>query len=515
MQTRENMSPTPLTTIRGVLALLLVLILGGSVRAAEELPADLKNELKDIQSQIDSVSGKLDKLDQAKFDLNLQEIKQRVDEFALDAELLDNDPILTGLQQSVDGLTKKWAEASSRPKEAMPDEKKAPAIKPEELDALIELPVDLSNVSFKRDVAPIIFNACCRCHQGGSPAGDFDCTTYESFLTMIEPGDPENSHVLNLVTGKEEPRMPRGNLNRFSKQWIDIWTAWIKQGAKFDGPDKKATINTYLIDLDTQRREAIGRMPADKAEAMHRGYAQRHMEILNPRTPLSSYESEHFLVYTTLGAADTEYVAILAEATLERLKEEFRWKQEQPIWRGRLGLYVFAERHDYVAFAKEIDQYDVEATEFGHSTMLPAYQYLAMTTEQVGSAIDPAVIQQVSAAFAKSLGPKIPDWAVYGFAEVDAKGARQKDSLREAATLVAGGKKLEDLLGEKVPWKQLEPLAISFFSYLDQQHKKQIPAFLTELSKDGNCWEAAKKSLGATPDPLSKDWAAWLLAKAK
>lgn len=499
----------------GFFALGALLILGGFRVVAEELPSDLKAELKDIESQIGSTKAKLEKFDQTRFDLSLTELRQRIDEFTLDAELLDDDPILARLQAAVDDLAAQWKEVEKRPKKTMEEPKRPVTVSQQELDEFIDIPVDLNNVSFKKDVAPIIFNACCRCHQGGNPAGDFNATTYESFMTMIEPNDPENSHVLNLVTGKEEPRMPRGNLNRFSKKWIDIWTAWIKQGAKFDGTDKKASINTYLIDFDTQRRQEIANMPQDKVEEFHRAYAQRHLGIVNPRTPVSHFESEHFLVYTTLGPEDTQYVAILAEATLERLMAEFGWKKSEPIWRGRLGLYVFGERHDYVAFAREIDQYPVEDSEFGHMTNLPAYPYIAMTTAHVGTAIDEPVALQVTAAFAKSLGPKLPDWAVYGFARVEIEGNRQRDALAQAAALLGSGKKLEDLLGEKLPWKQLEPLSLSFFSYLQQQHRKSIPTFLRELAKEGKGWDAAKKTLGASPEVLSSDWGSWVLSRAR
>jgi len=100
-----------------------------------------------------------------------------------------------------------------------------------------------AQVSFSRDVKPILEANCLVCHkQGGAgyEASGFSMETYESLLKgtrfgpMIVPGDSAASNMIVLMEGRADPSisMPHGRAEPLSKADIDIIRHWIDQGAK-------------------------------------------------------------------------------------------------------------------------------------------------------------------------------------------------------------------------------------------------------------------------------------------
>jgi len=97
-------------------------------------------------------------------------------------------------------------------------------------------------VSYYKQVWPIIQRHCQGCHQPARADGEFIITSYASFQKggdMGEgfvPGKPDESLVIDYLTGKESPRMPKGK-DPLSDKQIDLFRRWIAEGAKDDTPD--------------------------------------------------------------------------------------------------------------------------------------------------------------------------------------------------------------------------------------------------------------------------------------
>jgi Planctomycete cytochrome C len=99
-----------------------------------------------------------------------------------------------------------------------------------------------TNVSFGRDVHPILKAKCLECHAPGGTgyvASGFDMSSYESLMKggkfgkLINPGDPLTSALNMLVEGRANPsiRMPHGR-GKLSDKEIEILRVWVKEGAK-------------------------------------------------------------------------------------------------------------------------------------------------------------------------------------------------------------------------------------------------------------------------------------------
>jgi len=108
-------------------------------------------------------------------------------------------------------------------------------------------------VSFKRDVAPILIQQCQTCHGPDKVKGRYRVDTFERLGTAgssgepaVTAGSPEKSQLYSLlVAHDEDDRMPQ-KADPLPKVQIETIQKWIAQGAKFDGPDKTASITSYV-----------------------------------------------------------------------------------------------------------------------------------------------------------------------------------------------------------------------------------------------------------------------------
>ncbi len=96
------------------------------------------------------------------------------------------------------------------------------------------------DVSFYRQVRPILQRRCSGCHSPAKQGGELVLTSYEAFLKGGEggpgfvAGKPDESVIMNYISG-EEPEMPRNDAPLSSEQVRTIHD-WIAQGAKNDTP---------------------------------------------------------------------------------------------------------------------------------------------------------------------------------------------------------------------------------------------------------------------------------------
>ncbi|MEX0716246.1 MAG: c-type cytochrome domain-containing protein [Planctomycetaceae bacterium] len=104
-------------------------------------------------------------------------------------------------------------------------------------------------VSFRRDVAPLLVNRCLACHGERKFQGEYQLHTFASLLEPgesgeppIVPGKPDDSYLLSLLV-EEEPslRMPR-DADSLTKEQLDRIRLWIAAGAKLDGGDPAASL---------------------------------------------------------------------------------------------------------------------------------------------------------------------------------------------------------------------------------------------------------------------------------
>lgn len=98
-------------------------------------------------------------------------------------------------------------------------------------------------VSYARDVLPILREHCHGCHQPAISKGEFEMTRFEGLLkggesedAAVVPGKPDESSLLSMITPEDgEAEMPKEK-SPLAKTQIDLIRRWIAEGAKNDAP---------------------------------------------------------------------------------------------------------------------------------------------------------------------------------------------------------------------------------------------------------------------------------------
>jgi mono/diheme cytochrome c family protein len=95
-----------------------------------------------------------------------------------------------------------------------------------------------NDVSFSRDVAPILNKNCAQCHGQAPGMGNLDLRSRDAALkggthgAAIVPGDAANSRLYQQISGAQKPAMPLGG--KLSEPEIAIIKSWIDAGAQWD-----------------------------------------------------------------------------------------------------------------------------------------------------------------------------------------------------------------------------------------------------------------------------------------
>ena len=90
---------------------------------------------------------------------------------------------------------------------------------------------------FNRDIRPILSDKCFACHGPDAPAKKIKLRldSEAAALTVIVPGQPEQSKLIKRITHKDEAmRMPPADSGRtLTPREIELLSEWIQQGAKW------------------------------------------------------------------------------------------------------------------------------------------------------------------------------------------------------------------------------------------------------------------------------------------
>jgi WD40 repeat protein len=96
-------------------------------------------------------------------------------------------------------------------------------------------------VSFINDVAPILKENCFACHDAKKRKGKLDMTTFENFRKggdhedPIVPGKPEESRLVEMLTAKDNSRMPPKEAGEpLAADKVALIARWVAEGAKLD-----------------------------------------------------------------------------------------------------------------------------------------------------------------------------------------------------------------------------------------------------------------------------------------
>lgn len=109
----------------------------------------------------------------------------------------------------------------------------------------LSVAADAAEVSFHREIRPVLERACQGCHQPNTKSSGLDLTTFAALEAggkrgvPVKRGAPADSLLVKYLTGEAKPRMPLGQ-PALPDSDIDLFRRWIAEGAKDDSPAESA-----------------------------------------------------------------------------------------------------------------------------------------------------------------------------------------------------------------------------------------------------------------------------------
>jgi WD40 repeat protein len=125
-----------------------------------------------------------------------------------------------------------------------------------------------AEVSFSREIAPILLRRCAGCHGDRSNLGNYRVNTFlnllkkgDSGIPGVVPGKPAESSLFQRIETKDEYiRMPQSD-DPLEASQIALVRRWITEGAKFDGPNPSAPLKSLLGPREHPAAPAVYRTP--------------------------------------------------------------------------------------------------------------------------------------------------------------------------------------------------------------------------------------------------------------
>jgi mono/diheme cytochrome c family protein len=328
-----------------------------------------------------------------------------------------NGKPLTLLQQRAIAL---WIQQGANFSSETSKTKEKPAPK-----VTIPKPTGSETVSFKKDIAPFVVNLCLNCHNDRRKSGGLSLATFEDLMAggksgrVVLPGNLDGSRLWDLV-GKQDPfKMPRGQARITRTNWNNLKT-WIKEGAKFDGEDAKATLRSLVPTADELKAARFAKMSATEFAQYRRQQTETLWGRAFPKAKPKSVESKEFFVFGNVSTTRLDEVAKMAEKQAERLRKTFREKSE-PLFKGKVAIIVVKDRFAYEEFNLVIQRREVPREMTGHAVVDKLYEDAYIVVQDLGndaSETSPGMqvnlIDHLTGAYMMRGGGKLPDWVLRG-----------------------------------------------------------------------------------------------------
>ncbi len=300
-----------------------------------------------------------------------------------------------------------------------------PMLATEKID--IPKPTGKETVSFVRDIAPTFVTTCGGCHGGANPRSGFSLASFERLMAggesgkVIVPGKPEESRLWRLVNADDTPVMPQGNMARITRKWHADLRTWITEGAVFDGNDAKRPLAQLIPTPEQLKAEELAGLDA---AGWHSKRLKDSQALWKQTFPQSGdalvHETEDFIVLGDVAPRRLEEVGRWAQEQAAALRTMFNVK-EQPLFKGKLAIFVIRERFGYEEFNNTIHRRQVPREVVGHSHVTAAQDQAFAAVQDVGDEattttpnLQLSVVEHVTGAYLKRDGGNLPDWLARG-----------------------------------------------------------------------------------------------------
>ncbi len=248
---------------------------------------------------------------------------------------------------------------------------------------------DDGTLKFSRDIAPILVDNCFRCHTGAEPKGGLDMSTFEKLMKgadkekVIEPGNPDDSHMVKHLRGTEKPKMPpRQNQRRFTENAIEKIEEWIKGGAVLDaGLDPKKPIKSYALTEEDLQAAEFKKMTSEQRDDHVKTVGLERWKKASKDTPEVTV-GKNVLLFSTLPKARADATVKVMDTMFSKVKSVVGNSGPSTIL--KTSLFVFKDRNGFVEFVRAMENREIETEDQFASSFSSAEPYVGVADPLLG-----------------------------------------------------------------------------------------------------------------------------------
>lgn len=374
-------------------------------------------------------------------------------------------------------------------------------------------------VSFGLHVAPILLANCNGCHGADRPRGDLSFDTLARMFQggesgpPVVPGKPAESLLVKKIKGLAGERMPQGKPALSADAIAQIET-WIQEGAKLDGETPTTPIRR-IADVVRARNSTPEQLTAMRSEL-----AAVDWRLALPDAAAARAETDNFLVLGNVGQATLEEVAALAEAQVDKLGAVLPGADSAVVNKGRVTLFVFANRYDYTEFGTMVERRELPRSWAGHWRFDEVKPYLAIHyARDRAEVLDALLAQQILSLNLASRGQATPRWFAEGVGRALAAKMYAKSPLIEAwnaqlPAAVSQMTKPDDFLAGKLAPEDADVVSYSFGKFLLTSNSR-FNALLKTLGPTAPFDAALQSAYGGPAMQLAAAWGKWAQSKIR
>ncbi len=279
-------------------------------------------------------------------------------------------------------------------------------------------------VKFIRDLAPDFVLICQRCHSGNNPRGGFRTVTFEDLMrggdsgAVLVAGDLEGSRLWELINGGP-PKMPPGQA-RIYRKWYDNLKTWIEEGCKYEGDDPKVPLARLVPTEDELKLAKLSRMTADEFVAMRKEQTHEQWKKTLGKEEPRELETSDFYFYGNVDEGRLKQLSGWADEHAKALRAGFKLS-DGPIWKGKLTVFVYKDRFGYSEFSQTINNREADPAVVGHSEVTLGQEEAYIVIQDIGDTANSILpdtqlnlIDQMTGAYLKRGGKKLPEWLIRG-----------------------------------------------------------------------------------------------------
>ncbi len=389
-----------------------------------------------------------------------------------------------------------------------------------EMPSGIARPTGKETVSFARDVAPLLVNNCTGCHIDAmnNTSGGLSMNNFSQLINggdsgpIVEPGKGDESLLVRKLRGQEGAIMPAGGRPRLSEESIALISTWIDEGATLDGgsPTQSIRVMASLAWAKAASHEELLERRKQNAEENWRLGVNTTSQQQTRRL-----ENEQFFILGSVSPETIEMVAASAEAAAQKVKSVVPSTTDQPLYRGRVTLFVLPKRYEYAEFSRMVEKRTVpmQWSEHWNYDLIDAYLPIVVTGNDTEKEIADRLIGPLTSLAVAMQGIDVPRWFSEGIGRAaTAKFAGRNNELvaawkAELPKAFETVKKSDDLLKGRLNPEQADLISFALGStILDRGGKRSFDQLLKYLADDLEFDEAFKKGFRAAPPEYLDQW---------